>query len=53
MASVPGRFSYELELPPLPNSNEPYQVVGQDSSLSFEELASVVAGRLRQDDIGT
>jgi len=48
----PGRFGYELELPPAPGEDFPYQVAGTGSGLSFEELAGVVAGHLKRADPG-
>ena len=42
----PGRFWYELELPPPPGDEFPYQVAGTGSGLSIEELAAVVGGHL-------
>jgi hypothetical protein len=44
----PGCFGYELELPPAPGVDFPYQVAGTGSGLSFEELAGVVAGHLKR-----
>ncbi len=43
----PDRFGYELELPPPPGDDFPYQVAGTGSGLSFEELAVVVAEHLK------
>jgi hypothetical protein len=45
-AEPPECFGYELELPPPPCSDALYQVAGRGSGLSFDELASVVAGHL-------
>jgi hypothetical protein len=42
-----GRFGYELELPPPPGCETPYQVAGRGSGLSFEELTRVVAKHLK------
>jgi hypothetical protein len=42
----PGRFGYELELPPPFGDEFPYRVAGTGSDLSIEELAAVVAGHL-------
>jgi hypothetical protein len=41
-----GRFGYELELPPPPGCEMPYQVAGRRSGVSFEELARAVAEHL-------
>jgi hypothetical protein len=43
----PERFGYELELPPPPGDDFPYQVAGTGSGVSFEELAAVVADHLK------
>jgi hypothetical protein len=48
----PGRYSYELELPPPPGDGLWYQVAGTGSGLSFEELAGVVAGHLKRAEPG-
>jgi hypothetical protein len=45
---LPGCFGYELELPPPPGDDFPYQVAGTGSGLSFEELAGVVAEHLKR-----
>lgn len=42
----PGCFAYELELPPPPGDDFPYQVAGTGDGLSLEELAVVVAKHL-------
>lgn len=43
----PERIGYELELPPPPGAEFPYQVAGQGSAVTLEELAEVVAGHLQ------
>lgn len=48
----PGRFGYELELPPSPGDDFPYRVAGTGSDVSFEELADVVARHLRHTEPG-
>ncbi len=45
---VPHRYGYELELPPPPGDDFPYQVAGTGSGLSFEQLLGVVAGHLKR-----
>src|SRR5689334_22637039 len=42
----PGRFGYELELPPLPGSEALYQVAGRGEGLTFEELVGIVGRHL-------
>jgi hypothetical protein len=42
-----GRFGFELEVPPTPGSEMPYNVVGGGFGLSFEELVSVIARHLQ------
>lgn len=44
--NLPGRYGYELELPPK-TDDFPYEVVGRSSDVSFEELARVVADHLK------
>ncbi len=48
----PGRFGYELELPPPPGDDFPYLFAGAGSDVSFEELAGVVAGHLKRAEPG-
>lgn len=48
----PGRFEYELELPPLPGDDFAYRVAGRASDVSFEELAGVVATHLKHGEPG-
>jgi hypothetical protein len=43
---APGRFGYELELPPPPSDESPYRAAGSGSGLSVEELAVIVAAHL-------
>lgn len=43
----PGSFSYERELPPLPESKLPYRVAGSGSGLLVDELVQVVRDHLR------
>ena len=50
--ALPGCFKYELELPPAPGDDFPYQVAGTGSGLSFVEQASVVAKHLKRADSG-
>lgn len=47
-AEPTGCFGYELELPRPPGDDMPYQVAGRGSGVSFEELAAIVAGHLKQ-----
>jgi hypothetical protein len=44
---VPGRFGYQLELPPRDDGNELYEVAGRGFDVDFEELATVVARHLQ------
>ena len=48
----PGRFGYELELPPPPGDDVPYQVAGTGADLPFEDLVGVVAGHLKRAEPG-
>ena len=41
-----GRFNVELELPPSPGDDVPYQVAGRYWDLDFETLASIVSDHL-------
>ena len=43
---TPGRFGYELELPPPPGDEFSYCVTATGSDVSIEELAAVVARHL-------
>jgi hypothetical protein len=46
LAVSDGRYNVELELPPVPGDDFPYQVAGQHSGLDFERLACVVGQHL-------
>jgi hypothetical protein len=43
-----GQFGYELELPPSPGDELPYQEAGRGSGVTFEELVDVVATHLQK-----
>lgn len=45
---LPEHFGYELELPPPPGDDFPYQVAGTRTALLLPKLADVVAGHLKQ-----
>jgi hypothetical protein len=45
---LPGRFGYELELPPPPGSDDMYEVAGRGDGVTFGELASVVDAHLNR-----
>jgi hypothetical protein len=47
-----GRFYAELELPPAPGDDFPYQVAGTFESLDFERLAAVVTEHLARAEPG-
>ncbi len=47
-----GKFGYELALPPLLGDASPYRVAGRADGVSFEELASVIAGHLKHAEPG-
>jgi hypothetical protein len=46
----PGRFNYELELPPEPGSEQEYEVAGRGFDVPFEELAEIVRKHLGRPD---
>ncbi|QJW93323.1 hypothetical protein FTUN_0829 [Frigoriglobus tundricola] len=52
-AEPPGRFGYELELPPPVSSESRNELAGRGSGVSFEELARVVASHMRRAERGT
>jgi hypothetical protein len=43
-----GRYHVELEMPPSPGNDLPYQVAGRFSDLDFEALVNVVSKHLGQ-----